>query len=211
MSQPNVWLFYPNLVGYGRIFFAIVALEAMPYAPFRAALSYAISAGLDAIDGYLARKYNQSSRFGAMLDQLTDRCALLAMVMCLCSFYPDHLFALQMSALIDIASHWLHLHATDITGKVTHKASDNPILHLYYTSREFLFWMCAGNEAFYGLLYINHFWSGPGLFGIHLIPALAVLCFPVAFVKALISLVHLVTAAQTVVSHDVSVAEARQH
>lgn len=56
-----------------------------------------------------------------MLDQLTDRCALLAMVMCLCSFYPKHLFALQMSAIIDIASHWLHLHATDLTGKTTHK------------------------------------------------------------------------------------------
>lgn len=70
--------------------------------------------------------------------------------------------------------------------------------------------MCAGNEAFYGLLYVNHFWMGPSVFGFHLIPALAVLCFPVAFVKAAISLVHLATAAQTVVAHDVRLIEARQ-
>lgn len=206
----NVWLFYPNLVGYGRIVLAIISFEAMTYAPIRAMFCYALSAGLDAIDGHLARMYNQSSRFGAMLDQLTDRCALLALVMSLGAFYPNKLFLFQMSAVIDIASHWLHLHATDLTGKVTHKASENPILHLYYTSRTFLFWMCAGNEAFYGLLYINYFWPGPSLFGIYLIPLLATLCFPVAFVKAAISLVHLVTAAQTVVAHDVRIIEQRK-
>lgn len=67
--------------------------------------------------------------------------------------------------------------------------------------------MCFGNEAFYGLLYVNHFWSGPGIFGIYFIPLLAALCFPIAFVKSAISLIHLVTAAQTVVEFDISLIE----
>jgi len=68
--------------------------------------------------------------------------------------------------------------------------------------------MCFGNEAFYGLLHINAFWSGPSLFGISFMQLLAFLCFPVAFVKSVISLVHLVTASQTVAEFDATLIEA---
>lgn len=203
MASVNVWLFYPNLVGYARIIFGVLSFEAMMYAPFRAAIFYIISVGLDAVDGELARRYNQCSSFGAMLDQLTDRCSTLGLIMILGTFYPKYIFWFQFSAVVDIASHWLHFHATLLTGQTTHKASNNRILHLYYTSRKFLFFMCAGNEAFYWLMYINHFWSGPGFLGIYLISLLAFCCFPIAFMKSLISLVHLGTACQTIVTHDV--------
>lgn len=63
------------------------------------------------------------SRFGAMLDQLTDRCGTLGLVMVLGVFYPKYLFWFQISAAVDIASHWLHFHATDLTGAKTHKVS----------------------------------------------------------------------------------------
>jgi hypothetical protein len=62
--------------------------------------------------------------------------------------------------------------------------------------------MCFGNEAFYGLLYINHFWSGPALFGITFMGVLCFLFFPVALVKSVISLVHLAQASQEVARHD---------
>ncbi len=138
-----------------------------------------------------------------MLDQLTDRLGTLGLVMALCIIYPRWLLLFQLSAIIDIGSHWIHLHAADIRGATTHKQSNNPLLHLYYTSRPFLFAMCAGNEAFYGFVYLAHFVSGPTIFGIGLIPALAVLCAPIAFVKTGISLVHLVSAAQTIAEIDV--------
>lgn len=75
------------------------------------------------------------SRFGAMLDQLTDRCAFLGLLMTLCHLYPRAMFCLQLVAIIDIASHWLHLHAADLTGLQSHKQSSNPILNYYYTSK----------------------------------------------------------------------------
>ncbi|VDN17409.1 unnamed protein product [Gongylonema pulchrum] len=191
MANTNVWLYYPNLIGYLRIILALIAFQAMPYSPWRAILCYIVSAASDAVDGYLARLYNQSSRFGAMLDMLTDRCALLALVMYCGHLYPSYMFFFQMSAVIDIASHWLHFHQ-----------STNPLLHLYYTSQAFLFGMCFGNEAFYGLMYVNHFWPGPGIHGFHFIAVLAALMFPVAVLKAIISLVHLCTAAQSLVAKD---------
>ncbi|CAD6191494.1 unnamed protein product [Caenorhabditis auriculariae] len=204
MDNNNVYLFYPNLIGYGRIILAIASFWYMSTSPVCAMFCYALSAALDAFDGWAARTYNQSSRFGAMLDQLTDRCALLALVMALCKFYPNWLFSLQMTAVIDIASHWLHLHATDLTKQTSHKQSSNPILHLYYTDRLFLGFMCAGNEAFYLFLYIRAFFPGPTILGAHLMSYLAAIAFPIAFVKAAISLVHLFSAAQTVVSHDIA-------
>ncbi|CAI2346919.1 unnamed protein product [Caenorhabditis sp. 36 PRJEB53466] len=202
-NHNNVWLFYPNLIGYGRIVFAIVAMFYMSTAPVCAMICYALSAGLDAFDGWAARTYNQSSRFGAMLDQLTDRCALLALVMALCKFFPDWLFWLQLSAVVDIASHWLHLHATDLSGASSHKQSTNPLLHLYYTDRTFLGFMCGANEAFYILLYIRAFWAGPLIFSsFHFMSIFPFIAFWPALVKSGISLVHLVTAAQMVVEHD---------
>ena len=140
-----------------------------------------------------------------------------------------------MSAVIDIASHWLHLHGADLVQQNTHKQSSNPILHLYYTNKMFLGLMCAGNEGFYLFLYIRAFFpgiyflkkkstttfkfdffrtnhalllifspiSGPTLFSIHLMSYLTFLMFPVAFVKTAISIVHLFTAADTVVQFDV--------
>ncbi|CAB3405619.1 unnamed protein product [Caenorhabditis bovis] len=204
-TDNNVWLFYPNLIGYGRIVLAIMSMYYMSTSPAMAIICYALSAGLDAFDGWAARTYNQSTRFGAMLDQLTDRCGTLALIMALCKFYPDWLFPLQLSAVIDIASHWLHLHATDLTQATTHKQSSNPILHLYYTDRRFLGFMCAGNEAFYILLYIRAFWAGPAipLIGVHIMSVFAFLAFFVAFVKTAISVVHLYTAADIVVQYDI--------
>lgn len=139
-----------------------------------------------------------------MLDQLTDRLMFVGLLMALCVLYPKWLFFFQMIVIIDVGSHWLHLHATDITGATSHKASKNPILHYYYTSRPFLFFMCLGNEAFFSLLYVYAFWSGPSLLGIYFVPFLIVLFFPVAFVKQGISVIHLITASQTVGAIDIT-------
>lgn len=59
MVETNVWLFYPNLIGYLRIILAMVSFEAMTYAPWRAVICYILSAASDAVDGYVARLYNQ--------------------------------------------------------------------------------------------------------------------------------------------------------
>jgi len=51
-----------------------------------------------------------------------------------------------------------------LQGKTSHKfvdLSENPIMRIYYTSRPVLFFMCAGNEAFYATLYLLHFTEGP--------------------------------------------------
>jgi len=195
-------LFYPNIIGYIRILLALISFYTMVNNPLIAGSCYFLSGFLDAFDGFVARVFNQGTRFGAMLDQLTDRCTFLALLMSLCHFYPKLMFVFQIVAIVDIASHWFHLHATDLTGKTTHKSSNNKLLNYYYTSKPFLFFMCFGNEAFYGLLYLGVFWNGPSFIGIQFVQFITLLFFPVALLKSVISLFHLVTASQAVVEHD---------
>lgn len=104
-------------------------------------------------------------------------------------------------------------------GKSNHKffdLSENKILRIYYTNRTVLFWMCAGNEAFYCALYLLYFTEGPicknsnslelrvriwkicsyqlyfcfAVAGLSLFKVIAYISAPVAFVKSCISLLH---------------------
>ena len=43
-----------------------------------ALLSFAVTAILDGVDGYIARRYNQKSELGAMLDPLADKMLLVS-------------------------------------------------------------------------------------------------------------------------------------
>lgn len=61
--------------GYSRIILAGVALHFMSYHPKYCTIAYGISCLLDAADGHAARMLGQSSKFGAVLDMVTDRCA----------------------------------------------------------------------------------------------------------------------------------------
>ncbi|OAQ96656.1 hypothetical protein LLEC1_05480 [Akanthomyces lecanii] len=73
-ERENIFLFWPNLIGYSRIVLAIASLYYMPLHPRTCAFLYSISCLLDALDGYAARVFEQSTRFGAVLDMVTDRC-----------------------------------------------------------------------------------------------------------------------------------------
>ena len=53
------------------------------------------------------------TKFGAMLDQLTDRCGTAVLMMMLAVFYPSYAFFFQISMAVDISMHWLHLHTYD--------------------------------------------------------------------------------------------------
>lgn len=50
------------------------------------------------------------TKFGAMLDQLTDRCGTMGLLVTLSYFYPKYMFWFQLSMSIDVACHWFYLH-----------------------------------------------------------------------------------------------------
>merc|ERR1719315_314006 len=197
----NVFLFVPNLIGYSRILLALLSFWFMPTSYVAASSCYILSGLLDAVDGHAARLLGQSSRFGAMLDMLTDRCATMCLLTTLSSFYPSCMFLFQLSMTIDISCHWLHLHTSLLQGSTSHKFVDptgNYWMRLYYTDRKVLFGMCAGNELFYAMLYLSYFTTGP----FYIFYFLAIITFPVAVAKSGIALLQGYLAAVNIVGVD---------
>lgn len=112
----------------------------MPLHPRTCSLLYSVSCLLDALDGYAARVYNQSTTFGAVLDMVTDRCTTSCLLVFLSSAWPRWSIVFQALISIDLASHYMHMYATLTMGgsNQSHKNVDSgrsKILYLYYHSR----------------------------------------------------------------------------
>ncbi len=94
----------PTLLTIGRIA-SIPILIAAFYAPFRgasvlAATVFALAAITDWLDGYLARKYNQMSAFGAFLDPVADKLAVTIALFLLVEQDPTPLMALTSAVIV---------------------------------------------------------------------------------------------------------------
>ncbi|KAI1274450.1 CDP-diacylglycerol-inositol 3-phosphatidyltransferase-like protein PIS [Xylaria sp. FL0933] len=160
----NIFLFWPNLIGYFRIVLAVASLYYMPLHPRTCSLLYSISCLLDALDGYAARYFHQSTRFGAVLDMVTDRCTTSCLLVFLSSAFPRWAIVFQGLISLDFASHYIHMYATLAMGgsAESHKNVDKSrswLLNLYYTNKTVLFMTCALNELFFIALYLLSFSS----------------------------------------------------
>ncbi|KAI2624671.1 CDP-alcohol phosphatidyltransferase-domain-containing protein [Hypomontagnella submonticulosa] len=162
--QENIFLFWPNIIGYFRIVLAIASLYYMPLHPRTCSLLYSISCLLDALDGYAARYFEQSTKFGAVLDMVTDRCTTSCLLVFLSSAFPRWAIVFQGLISIDFASHYMHMYATLAMGgsNTSHKNVDKSrswLLNLYYTNKTVLFVCCTLNELFFIALYLLSFSS----------------------------------------------------
>eukprot|EP01054_Gregarina_sp_Poly1_P002134 Gregarina_sp_Poly_1__2133@NODE_1566_length_3833_cov_99_428306_g1033_i0_p3_GENE_NODE_1566_length_3833_cov_99_428306_g1033_i0NODE_1566_length_3833_cov_99_428306_g1033_i0_p3_ORF_typecomplete_len235_score12_72CDPOH_P_transf/PF01066_21/2_9e14CDPOH_P_transf/PF01066_21/6_6e03_NODE_1566_length_3833_cov_99_428306_g1033_i031283790 len=141
-NRPSPILFYyPNLIGYGRIFLSIITVAIFPLWPWFAACLYTISQFLDALDGHVARLFNQASLLGATMDQLTDRMSTVGLFVLLSAGLPQLTFVIFVIAAFDLAGHWIWVHAQALRGSKTHKhvPSRQPLLRWYYENRHVMF------------------------------------------------------------------------
>ncbi|EHK48960.1 uncharacterized protein TrAtP1_000466 [Trichoderma atroviride] len=163
-GDENIFLFWPNIIGYCRIVLAIASLYYMPLHPRTCSLLYSVSCLLDALDGYAARAFNQSTRFGAVLDMVTDRCTTSCLLVFLSSAFPRWAIIFQSLIALDFSSHYMHMYATLVVGgsDSSHKNIDKSqswLLNLYYTNKTVLFVFCLFNEVFFIALYLLSFSS----------------------------------------------------
>ncbi|KAF2011154.1 CDP-diacylglycerol-inositol 3-phosphatidyltransferas-like protein PIS [Aaosphaeria arxii CBS 175.79] len=160
----NIFLFWPNLIGYSRVVLAVASLYYMPLHPRTCSLLYSISCLLDALDGVAARYYEQSTKFGAVLDMVTDRGTTACLLVFLASAFPRFSIVFQGLISLDFASHYMHMFATLSMGESgqSHKSIDEGrswVLKMYYSNNKVLFTFCALNELFFIALYLLSFSS----------------------------------------------------
>src|ERR1700722_1749041 len=148
-----------NNLGYARVVLAVASLYYMPLHPRTCSLLYSISCLLDALDGFAARKFEQSTKFGAVLDMVTDRCTTACLLVFLASAFPRWSIIFQGLISLDLASHYVHMYATLPVGgaRGSHKSVDETrswVLKQYYSNQKVLFTLCALNELFFIALYL---------------------------------------------------------
>ncbi|KAH9813889.1 CDP-alcohol phosphatidyltransferase-domain-containing protein [Melampsora americana] len=208
-TDENIFLFVPNLIGYSRIILAAVSLHYMSYHPKYCTIAYLISQLLDAVDGQAARALGQTSRFGAVLDMVTDRCTTSCLLCFLSSVYPTWAIMFQSLIALDFASHYIHMYSSMVAGSKSHKTvskKQSRILHSYYTNSNTLFIFCACNEIFFVCLYLAH-WYKPIIHSdltFHLTwpELMAILMFPICFGKQLINVIQFWKASKLLVLFD---------
>ncbi|BAT91032.1 hypothetical protein VIGAN_06233400 [Vigna angularis var. angularis] len=154
-SKLSVYLYIPNIIGYIRVLLNCFAFSQCLTNKALFAFLYFLSFVCDAVDGWCARKFNQVSTFGAVLDMVTDRISTACLLVVLSQLYQPGLIFLSLLSL-DIASHWLQMYSTFLTGKASHKDvkdSSNWLFRAYYGNRMFMAYCCVSCEVIYLVLF----------------------------------------------------------
>ncbi|KAJ3385634.1 CDP-diacylglycerol-inositol 3-phosphatidyltransferase [Lobulomyces angularis] len=141
---------------------------------------YLLSAVLDAFDGQAARYFNQSTKFGSVLDMVTDRSTTTCLLVHLAIQNPNYALVFQLLISLDFSSHYMHMYAQIHSGAESHKnisKSSNKLLHLYYTNSNVLFGVCAAS------------------------------CFPVCLFKQIVNVIQLINASNSLVKVDLRLRE----
>jgi len=201
-----VFFFWPNLVGYCRILATAYAFYICFHSHAQAALFYIVVQALDAVDGPVARKFGQSTKYGAVLDMLTDRMSTAVLLVVLSHLYPNEWGLYTFLIVLDIVSHWYQMYSKSLMGETTHKGSKNPLLNFYYTFPYALLVFCVGNESYLVAQYLMKFWRGPAftIAGIStdFVTVVAKVCFPIFVGKQFMNFVQLYDAAGEVAAYD---------
>lgn len=216
VTTEQVLLFAPNLIGYFRVFGTCSGLFLMIAHPeywVLAILLYISSFVGDLFDGMVARKLNQTSEYGGLLDMITDRLSTLGLLFVLSGDYQNYdsdfgypIFRLIFLSLVllDIGSHWCQMYSTAVLG-IHHKTDDanagrNFLVRWYYKYYVFFGYLCVGAEFTYIIAYVRQFTANTQYHAI--LEFLQVIFLPACILKQLVNVMQLTSACYAVAESD---------
>ena len=201
-----VFLFIPNIIGYLRFAALFAVFPLYRTQPLLTILLYAVSQGLDAFDGWAARKFHQSTRFGAVLDMVCDRASDAVLLAILAELYPAWSWVFLGDIVLDLVSHWYQMYVSLLQGD-HHKNSKSrwTLLNLYYGNKTVLFTLVLGNELFLLTAYLNFFLPhlNPPQWALLLNFAGLVIGLILFAIKKLMSIIQLISASEDLAAIDI--------
>ena len=211
-KTPNVFLYVANIMDYGRLITTMLAFYYAKSHPVLFVFFYFFSFALDAFDGMVARKLNQSSRYGATLDMVIDRLSTTGLLIVLSNFYEDYSLYFIFLVMLDIGSHWLQTNSGFMDGdkddllkannNKNHKSLEEKfwILNFYYKTTIGLLSVCLGAEIFLLMLYYLKF--DKFLINNAIFSSVLYLTFAIYALKQFISILQVISASQRIVKFD---------
>lgn len=199
----HVFVYVPNLIGYARIIL-LLAFYVFALSKWDVAIAcYVASFAGDLLDGYFAKKLDQRSTFGMVLDMITDRVATAGLLSICSILYPSATPLFLALQGLDLASHWYHMYSTATAGG-HHKseaalAHRNLVLRVYYASYPLFAYLCVSAELTYIALYVLHWWPHAALKTIFLF-----FCLPGCFAKQVVNVAQLASAANELAHRDMT-------
>lgn len=194
-----IWLYYPNLICYGRAILLIYFILIATKQPLWACFIIFSSDMLDMLDGLVARIYRQSSKIGAMLDYSIDRATVVGFCCVLATIYPDYWFSFAFVAILDTLSHLFHLNASLIQKKTSHKEIANQefwLLRFYYNKRFNLTITCLLHDFFFVFVFLYKFYSNTTIL------IMLLILLPGAILKTAIHIAQLINSACILVREE---------
>ncbi|KAL7547389.1 hypothetical protein ACHAWF_010699 [Thalassiosira exigua] len=216
VTADDVLVFIPNIIGYLRVVLTLASITLMICRPDRWVVGigcYVASFVGDLFDGMAARKFDQSSAFGGLLDMVTDRCSTAGLLCVLSREYAhESTYALLFTMLIilDISSHWCQMYSTTSL-RQHHKSADGNkgrffLVRWYYLSYPFFGYCCVGAEFTYVALYIHARINDIGEYdniGMFL-ECFLMISVPACAVKQIVNISQLCSSCYAVAAHDAS-------
>lgn len=157
----SVYHYWPNRIDYMRFILLIFGMCISTTYPMTCLIMIILSCLLDALDGILARKLNQSSVLGSALDFAIDRMTLAAIMILLMHIQPQYWLFWLFILLLDSGSHFLHLYASLPQSHLNHKdmdATENRFLKQYYENKAVLFGSCLIHDLFFCVVFVYHYY-----------------------------------------------------
>eukprot|EP01002_Notosolenus_urceolatus_P012323 NODE_4190_length_829_cov_23.174359_g3464_i0.p1 GENE.NODE_4190_length_829_cov_23.174359_g3464_i0~~NODE_4190_length_829_cov_23.174359_g3464_i0.p1 ORF type:complete len:206 (-),score=8.94 NODE_4190_length_829_cov_23.174359_g3464_i0:109-726(-) len=203
MAINPIWFYLPNLIGYVRIISTAIAFAVAFHHPWWFLVFYTVGFLLDAADGWAARKFRQCTKFGAVLDMVTDRVATNGFLLILSHLeafngYTGIMCLLSLNAL-DFGSHWIQMYSSQ---GGTHKGGINPLLRWYYSNRIALGVLCMGQEFFYLFLYAYNFFPKDNTTWMSILYAGFAVTTPIFALKQIINIIQLCEASSKIVQSE---------
>jgi CDP-diacylglycerol--inositol 3-phosphatidyltransferase len=196
-----VVFYIPNIVGYVRFVLILMALYFMVEKPLFTFFLCVSSVSMDALDGFLARRLNQSSKLGTILDYALDRATVAAFFFGLGTIYPKYLVVFVICMALDIVSHFFHLKSVEIQGKPNHKhigANEPLLIRIYYLNKFNLTTICIMHDLFLGSLFLHH--STPNL----IVKSLILISCPGFLLKTAIHATKIIRSSQILIANEES-------